>query len=164
MPDRPNLKQLGHLMPDDFVTHPVWVSCHSVDYDEPWYDDSDEETFRPWLSEIPVAADEMYLVACAFTLADGSRHQGFATPSFEPDDMGLIQLQIFSPSGKRYAFCLGMFPRQEEINGFYTDFAKGPSSVFPLAFSALPGLTTAFCSGTIQGFMTSSGGEVRVLK
>ena len=42
-------------MPDDFATHPVWVSCHSVDYDEPWYDGTDEETFRPWLSEIPVA-------------------------------------------------------------------------------------------------------------
>jgi hypothetical protein len=163
MPDRPNLKQFGHLMPDDLVTHPVWVSCHSVDYDEPWYDDTDEETFRPWLSEIPVAADEMYLVACEFTMADGSRHQGFATPSFEPDDMGLIQPQIFSPSGRRHTFWLGMFPRQEQINAFYTDFAKGPSSVFPVTFSALPGLTTAFCSGTLRGFMATSGDEVRVI-
>jgi hypothetical protein len=71
------------LCPTIFVTHPVWVSCHSVDYDEPWYDETDEETFRPWLSEIPVGADEMYLVACQFTMADGSRHQGFATPCFE---------------------------------------------------------------------------------
>jgi hypothetical protein len=122
MPDRPNLKQFGQLVPDDLLTDLVWVSCHSVDYDEPWYDDTDEETFRPWLSDIPVAADEMYLVACEFTMADGSRHQGFATPSFEPDDMGLIQPQIFSPSGKRHVFLLGMFPRQEPINAFYTDF------------------------------------------
>jgi hypothetical protein len=47
----------------------------SVDNDEPWYDDTDEETFRPWLSEIPVAADEMYLVACEFMMADGSRYR-----------------------------------------------------------------------------------------
>jgi hypothetical protein len=90
MPDRPNLKQFGQLVPDDLVAHPVWVSCHSVDYEEPWYDDTDEETFRPWLREIPVAADEMYLIACEFTMADGSRYPGFATPSLEPDDMGLI--------------------------------------------------------------------------
>ena len=114
-----------------------------------WYDDTDEETFRPSKSDIPVAADEMYLVACEFTMADGSRHQGFGTPALEADEMGLIQPQIFSPSGKRYAFWLGMFPRQEEITGFYTDFAKGPSSVFPLVFTSLPGLTTAFCSGTV---------------
>ena len=163
MPDRPNLKQFRQLMPDDFVAHPVWVSCHSVDSDEPWYNDTDEETFRPWLGEVPVAADEMYLVACELTMADGSRHQGFATPAFEAGNMGLIQPQVFSPSGRRHAFWLGMFPRQEQINGFYTDFAKGPSSVFPVTFSPLPGLTTAFCSGSIQGFMTISGGEVRVI-
>jgi hypothetical protein len=136
----------------------------NVDYDEPWYDDTDEETFRPWLSEIPVAADEMYLVACEFTMTDGSRYPGFATPFFEPDDLRLIQPQLFSSSGSRHAFWLGMFPSEAEINGFYTDFAKGPSSVFPLAFTALPGLTTASCSGTILGFMASSGGQVRVLK
>jgi hypothetical protein len=34
-------------MSDDLITHPVWVSCHSVDYDEPWYDGTNEETFRP---------------------------------------------------------------------------------------------------------------------
>jgi hypothetical protein len=133
MPDRLNLKQFGQLVPDDLLTHPVWVSCHSVD------------------------------VACEFTMVDGSRHQGFATPALEPDGMGVIQPQIFSLSGKRHAFWLGMFPRQEEITGFYTDFAKGPSSVLPLTFSALPGLTTAFCSGVIQGFMASSGGEVRLI-
>jgi hypothetical protein len=122
-----------------------------------------KETFRPWLSEIPVAADDMYLVACEFTMADGARHQGFSTPALEPDDMRLIQPQVFAPSGRRYAFWLGMFPRQEEISRFYTDFAKEPTSVFPLSFSALPGLTTAFCSGTILGFLASSGVEGRVI-
>jgi hypothetical protein len=46
MPNRPNLKQFGQLVLDDFVTRPVWASCHSVDYDRPWYNDTDEETFR----------------------------------------------------------------------------------------------------------------------
>jgi hypothetical protein len=137
MPDRPNLKQFIHLMPEDFLTYPVWISCHSVDLDEPWYDDTDEETFRPWTSDIPIAANGMYLVASEFMMVGGSRHYGFATPALEPDEMGRIEPQIFSPSEKRHAFCLGMFLRQEEITGFYTDFAKGPSSVFPLSLSAL---------------------------
>ena len=134
MSDRPTLKQFGHLGPGDFIAHPVWVSCHTVDYDEPWYDDTDEETFRPWLGEVPVAVDEMYLLACDFIMADGSRYPGFATPAFESDDMGVIQPQVFSPSGKRYAFCLGMFARQEQIDAFYVDFAKRSSSIFPVTF------------------------------
>jgi hypothetical protein len=35
MSDRPNLKQFVHLMSDDLVTHPVGVSCQSIDYDKP---------------------------------------------------------------------------------------------------------------------------------
>ena len=47
MPDRPKLKQFGHLTPDDLASHPVWVSCHSVDYDEPWYDDTENLSHFP---------------------------------------------------------------------------------------------------------------------
>jgi hypothetical protein len=161
MPDRPNLKQLGHLMrtilspiPYGF---PVTVSTMTSRGMR-----NRRETFRPWLGEIPVGADEMYLVACEFAMADGSRHQGFATAAIEPDDMGLTQPQIFSPFGKRHAFWLGVFPRQEEINGFYSNFAKGPSSVFPWPSAPFRN-TTAFYSGTIQGFMASSGAEVRLI-
>jgi hypothetical protein len=116
-----------------------------------------------WLNDIPVAAEEMCLVACEFTMADGTRHQGFATPASEADDMGTMQPQVFSPSGKRHAFWLGMSPRQEEISGFYADFAKESSSVFPVIFSAVAELTMAFCSGTIPGFMASSGDAVRTI-
>jgi hypothetical protein len=161
--ERPVLKQFADVT-DDFEVHPVWVSCRIIDYSEAWYDDTDEETFRPWLGKIPVAADEMYLVACEFTMADGSRHQGFATPGLDPNDIGVIQPQIFSYSGKRHAFWLGMFPRQEAIDAFYIDFTNGASSNFPAKFSALPGLTTAYCSGTIEGFMAVSGREVRVIR
>ncbi len=48
------LKQIQNLRPDDFEEHPVWVLCHIIDYDEPWYDDTDEETFRPWDGPLPV--------------------------------------------------------------------------------------------------------------
>src|SRR6185503_15391472 len=45
---RPGLKQFGQLTMEDFDLAPVWASCHSFDSNEPWFDDTDEETFRPW--------------------------------------------------------------------------------------------------------------------
>jgi hypothetical protein len=31
---RPDLKQFGDLTERDFETSPVWIGCHTVDYDE----------------------------------------------------------------------------------------------------------------------------------
>lgn len=63
MSRKPILKQFGDLTPADFADHAVWVSVHTLDYDEPWYDDNDEETFRPWTGKLPVAPqDGMFLV------------------------------------------------------------------------------------------------------
>ena len=61
--DKPELKQFGDLTPADFDRHPVWVGCHTVDYDEAWYEDTDEETFRPWAGILPVTeSQDMLLV------------------------------------------------------------------------------------------------------
>lgn len=46
--EKPELKQFGDLTHEDFDRHPVWIGCHVADYDELWYEDTDEETFRPW--------------------------------------------------------------------------------------------------------------------
>lgn len=45
---KPELKQIGALSLSDFLRHPVWVGVHTRDTDEPWYDETDEETYRPW--------------------------------------------------------------------------------------------------------------------
>jgi hypothetical protein len=45
--NRPELKQFGDLTPADFERHPGWIGCHTADYDGAWYDETDEETFRP---------------------------------------------------------------------------------------------------------------------
>lgn len=49
----PELREFGELGPEDFERHPVWILCHPADYDEPWYEDTDEETFRPWMEDLP---------------------------------------------------------------------------------------------------------------
>lgn len=105
MPTKPELVQFGALTPAHFARHPVWIVCHIPDYDEPWYDETDEETFRPWTGPLPVAATEgMLLARAAFVLADGSRLSGFLTPAVEGDPtepLGLMQPQVFLPGTSR---------------------------------------------------------------
>jgi hypothetical protein len=67
----PLLKRFGDLTPADFESHPVWVSCHSADSEEPWYDETDEETFRPRQDALPADPSEgMLLVRATVTLEE----------------------------------------------------------------------------------------------
>jgi hypothetical protein len=165
---RPTLKQFGDLKPEDFQRHPVWVSVHTLDYDEEWYDDTDEETFRPWLADRPVGADEMFLVSARLRFADGTEFEGFVTPTASYEglrSMGSIQPQVFAPSGQRFAFWHGMFRQAESKRRFYECFAKSPAQVFPIQFQPRPGLTSSVASGEIPGFMSiPRGKEVEVTK
>jgi hypothetical protein len=159
---RPLLKQFGDLRPADFKGYPIWVSVHSLDCDEEWYDETDEETFRPWLGERPVGAEEMFLVNARFTFADGTECDGFVTPTASRDglrNMGSIQPQVFSPAGERFAFWFGMFESSDKIERFYRSFAKSSSQVFPIRFQPQLGLTSAVASGEIPGFMSIPRGE-----
>ena len=84
---KPELKQFGEFDAEDFERHPVWVGCHTADYGKPWYEDTDEETFRPWKGKLPAGpAEGMLLVRAAIELHDGSRYPGFVTPAIEERD------------------------------------------------------------------------------
>lgn len=152
----PVLKQFGDLGPSDFEQYPVWVNCHVIDYDEPWYIDTDEETFRPWDGALPVdPADTMFLVSAAFTLADGTVWPGFLTPqvpSGDPD-LGTLQPCVFAPSGEQITFWFGGFDVPAAYIGHvYAMLGKSAAAVFPLTFQARPNLARGMCSGTIPGF------------
>ena len=148
----PLLKQFGDLRPDDFRKFPVWVSCHVIDYDESWYGETDEETFRPWLGDLPVdPAQTMFLLRAEFRIADGRSYEGFITPA-EADDLGLIQPQIFLES-RRFGFWGGMVGVPEpERAALYEALAVSPEAAFPIAFNAQPGLGLGVVSGSIEGF------------
>ena len=90
------LKQFGSLVLADFDQHPVWIACHGVDDEEPWLDETDEETFRPWTGDMPTApTDGMLVVEATIELADGAKLPGFITPSLDAGDLGTQQPQIF---------------------------------------------------------------------
>lgn len=165
---RPILKQFGDLTPIDFRKYPVWVGVHTLDYGEEWYDETDEETFRPWLGELPVGAEEMFLVSARLKFADGAEFEGFVTPAVSYEglrDMGALQPQVFTASGQRFAFWHGMFRQAESATRFYQSFARSSNQVFPIQFQALPGLTSSVAAGAIPGFMAiPRGQEVEVTK
>jgi hypothetical protein len=160
--DKPELKQFGVLNPADFERHSVWVQCHVLDYDEPWYDELDEETFRPWTGALPVdPSDAMFLVPATFRLSDGTQRRGFATPA-STDDIGTIQPQMFVDA-QRFGFWGGMLGVAEQRRQeFYAVLGKSAPAVFPISFAAGSDVTTGRCEGIIEGFYKLAKGKLLV--
>lgn len=157
---KPILKQFGDLTISDFDKFSIWVQCHIIDYDERWYDDTNEETFRPWTEKTPVSPDyAMFLIKADLKLKNGAKFQGFLTPCLESDyqnenDLGLIQPQIFGRSGECIGFWTGAFPmKSTEIQDFYKLIGKTPEEIFPIEFKAVEGLAIGVTSGKINGFL-----------
>jgi hypothetical protein len=94
---RPFLKQFGDLKPEDFISHPIWIGCHTADYDEEWYGETTEETFRPWEGSKPVGSEKMYLVSARFIFADGSQYSGFVTPTDSDEGFKTTYLRHLVP-------------------------------------------------------------------
>ena len=150
---KPELKQFSDLSPPDFDRHPVWIACHTEDFAEPWFNETDEETFRPWTRVPPVGpSDGMSLVRATFELHDGSRHDGFLTPASQEGDLGTLQPHLFV-SGKSFGFWGGMAGvRPDRRKAFYGALRKGPEAIFPIRFSAESDLATGVVAGQVDGF------------
>ena len=73
---------------------------------------------------MPVGCDEMYLVRSSFTLTDGTTLCGFATPAGEEEAWGLMQPQLFLPSGRRLDVWFGMFPPPNALSDFCAALGK----------------------------------------
>jgi len=160
---KPELKQFGDLSQGDFERHPVWIGCHTADCDEPWYGETDEETFRPWTGAPPADPTEgMLLVRAVIELRDGTQHPGFATPAFHEGDLGIQQPQVFV-GGRRFGFWGGMrgVPAGERRE-LYAALRRAPDEVFPLSFSLDPGLATGVVAGRVQGFYQRAPEGLRV--
>jgi hypothetical protein len=153
----PELVQFDDLGPDSFARHPVWVSCHVIDYDEPWYDDTNEETFRPWDGALPVdPAVTMYLVSATLRFADGTPYRGFVTPITSENDgeraLGFLQPYLFLPNATPASF----WPSEgagatRERERFLAATGKTSNDVFPIRFQADPGLAGGIAGGRIPG-------------
>ncbi len=167
MGERPLLKSYVELTEQDFAQHPIWIGVHGTDEAEPWHDECDEETFRPWDGPVPAPPQEgMLLVQASFTFADGTVASGFVTPQplGEPPKIEIMQPQIFSGSTK-HGFWEGIFRRSDENRQiFYRAFNKSERETFPIRFAARPGLTSGQSSGVIEGFYVIEKRKVKVCR
>ena len=161
--EKPELKQFGDLSREDFDRHPVWIGCHTADYDKPWYEDTDEETFRPWTGKLPADAPEgILLVKATFELVDASRHAGFITPALGPDDIGTQQPYIFV-GDQCFGFWGGIVGVSiGERQSLYAALGRKPDEIFPLRFSIDPTLAAGDTSGQIKGFYRSLGDQTQI--
>jgi len=156
---KPELRQFGTLTQTDFDRFPIWVGVHTLDYDESWYEESNEETFRPWTGEVPVDPNfGMLLVRSQITLADKTKFVGFITPvagrgKVSGSDLGTVQPHLFGPSGSLISFWGGMFGFPDESKkATYEILMRTPKQVFPIRFSADRGLTKGRQDGKLRGF------------
>jgi hypothetical protein len=150
---QPILKQFVALSPEDFERHPVWIACHAADYDEPWYDETDEETFRPYSGPLPADASDLLLVSATATMSDGSRHPGLLSPSQETGDMAALQPHVFV-GGRAYGFWRGMVGVPEaERRAFHDATGKVPEDAFPIRFTADPSLLAGVMEAEVPGWL-----------
>ena len=155
----PELKQFGDLRLEDFDRFAVWAACHSFDCDELWYDETDEETFRPWDGQLPVDPSEgMFLAKAKFRLSDGRQFWGLITPGHPGEDASLGILQPYLAAGSRFfGFWGGTVGVAETAkDSFYAAIAANHTTAFPIEFSVDTKIALGVVSGTITGFYRGS--------
>jgi hypothetical protein len=181
----PELKQFRDLRCSDFQRHPVWVGVHNLDVGKPWYDASDESTFRPNTEQLPLAAEGGNVhVRAHFIIRDGSRYPGLiraASPKWDiplrkgmPTERSLSRDSPRSIVGVQQPHICGI--RRHSIFGeglrgsrrrhasalFRRGEARG--SDIPITFAAEPGLATGLTDGEVEGFYTMVFGQAPLLE
>jgi len=155
----PELRQFGTLGQADFERAPIWVGVHALDYDQPWYDQTNEETFRPWYGGTPIDSGlGMFLVRAEVRLSDGTTFPGFITPrpgsgKVPAHELGMVQPHLILPDHRTINFWGGMKGFTEvSKDAVYAALMKAPQDVFPVNFAAEAGLCNGRQSGQIPGF------------
>jgi hypothetical protein len=185
----PEMKQISELSLGDFRRHPVWVGVHNLDSDQPWYSLSNEDTYRPWAGDYPVASEMTFVLASAsYELRDGSRYSGFIrvvscnwdvprparmrnghivqypAPSSRHGGSPLTVIGFQRPcifvGEKRFGIWYARKGISEDRRReFYTTIGKSPEDVFPLRFDVDAALATGLRSGQLEGFYQATGNE-----
>ena len=188
----PELRQVTSLCQNDFEQYPVWIGVHTNDCEKPWYETTDENTYRPWTEALPLPANvDFLLVSALFQLHDKTVFKGFVTPTSEswglPIRPGLPALserfggsaavvlgfqlpRIFvsaSSTGQQWiAFWGGIAGIPLKMRRrLYELLERGPDAIFPIRFKACPGLSLGMAAGQLDGFykaMRGNGVEIEL--
>ena len=157
MAKHPILKQFQDLSAADFAAWPVWVPCRPGDSGQPWYALTDNDTYRPWLYELPIGRDmRLFLAQSTLTLADGTVLDGFITcPAHGANfDISTTRPQLFADVGRRFGFWFGnSSPSSAAKSDFYNAMGKSAGAIFPMLNVVSPDISEVDLTITIPGFL-----------
>jgi hypothetical protein len=190
----PEIRQAEDIGDADFRQHPVWICVHTADYGMPWHEECDEESYRPWIGGLPVAAEtNILLVGAEFKLKCGACYRGCISPAGDNWDealtrktsegrtirirtlserhggsataiLGLQQPYIFV-DGKRFGFWGGRRGIPlERRHAFYATIGEPTERIFPIEFASDPGLVTGIVTGQVDGFYRSIAGQPPIVE
>jgi len=145
-------KQVYELTQDDLHVFPVWEFC----LDEEGEDGQDEATVRPYQMQGPINPSVgMFVVRAAFSLADGSKLNGYLTPGVQGDySISTVQPIIITDAGQVGFWCGCAVPDRATVAKSYGALGKqGPTAVFPLRFESQVELLDGCVRGVLTGFM-----------
>ncbi|WP_153556475.1 hypothetical protein [Roseimaritima sediminicola] len=106
---KPIFRNCDDIGPSELASFPVWVYCHLTDYDEPWYEDVDDEAYRAWTDDSPIGNDTVAIVAASFRTHAGILLQGFIETWGDSTGNPVLDLKptIFDADGHRIALWHG---------------------------------------------------------
>ncbi len=152
-------KQVYELTLEDLSEFPVW----EFSLDEEGEEGRDECTVRPYTVSGPLdPADRMFVVRAVFTLADGSRMQGYLTPPVRGDDsVGTLQPIIVTDRGQVRFWCGTMAPDSKRLAHSYELLGKDARHVFPVQFQSEVELVSGRARGSVPGFLVVEDFQTR---
>ena len=152
-------KQVYELTLEDLSEFPVW----EFSLDEEGEEGRDECTVRPYTASGPLdPADRMFVVRAVFTLADGSRMQGYLTPPVRGDEStGTLQPIIVTDRGQVRFWCGTSAPDSERLARSYELLGKDSRHVFPVQFESEVELVGGRARGSVPGFLVVEDFQTR---
>ena len=144
-------RQVYKLTLHDLRTFPVW----EFRLDEEGEADQDESTVRPYTAPSPLdPTDRRFIVRAVFTLADGSRMQGYFTPPGRGDaSLGTTQPIIVTDCGQVRFWCGTVAPSSKRLADSYGLLGKDAQHVFPMQFESEVELASGPVRGSVPGFL-----------
>ncbi len=152
-------KQIYELTLDDLSKFPIW----EFRLDEEGEEGRDESTVRPYAtSGLLDPTDRMFVVRAVFTLADGSRMQGYFTPPRGADDsIGVLQPIIVTERGQVRFWCGTAAPDSKRLAHSYELLGKDAKQVFPVQFESEVELVGGRVRGSVSGFLVLEDFQTR---
>jgi hypothetical protein len=151
-------KQVYELTLHDLAAFPVW----EFRLDEEGEEGRDESTVRPFAVSGPLdSSDGMFVVRAVFTLADGSRMQGYFTPPQRDDTIGTLQPIIVTERGQVRFWCGTAAPGVKRLAQSYAFLGKDAKQVFPARFESDVELVGGPVRNTVPGFLVMEDFQTR---